>query len=118
MLKALGDDTRLRMINILSHGDLCVCEIEVVLGISQSNASRHLNKLMNAKLVTYYKEAKYVYYKINEETINKHNFLKEIIEKELCNIDNLNNDYENLKKFKNDGMCCESIEKYKNNKTT
>lgn len=118
MLKALGDDTRLRIINILSHGDLCVCEIEVVLGISQSNASRHLNKLMNAKLVTYYKEAKYVYYKINEETINKHNFLKEIIEKELCNIDNLNNDYENLKKFKNDGMCCESIEKYKNNKTT
>ncbi|MEW9079270.1 ArsR/SmtB family transcription factor [Terrisporobacter glycolicus] len=114
MLKALGDDTRLRIINILSHGDLCVCEIEVVLGISQSNASRHLNKLMNAKLVNYYKEAKYVYYKINEETINEHKFLKDIIEKELCNIEKLNNDYENLIKLKNEGMCCESIEKVKN----
>ena len=30
MLKALGDDTRLRIINILSHGDLCVCEIEEI----------------------------------------------------------------------------------------
>lgn len=114
MLKALGDDTRLRIINILSHGDLCVCEIEVVLGISQSNASRHLNKLMNAKLVNYYKEAKYVYYKINEETINEHKFLKAIIEKELCNIEKLNNDYKNLTKLKNEGMCCESIEKVKN----
>ena len=115
MLKALGDDTRLRIINILSHGDLCVCEIEVVLGISQSNASRHLNKLMNAKLVTYYKEAKYVYYKINEETINEHKFLKEIIEKELCKIQNLNNDYENLIKLKSEGMCCKSIEEAKKN---
>lgn len=109
MLKALGDDTRLRIINILSHGELCVCEIEAVLGITQSNASRHLNKLMNAKLVTYYKEAKYVYYKINEETINTHKFLKEIIDEELSKIDNLNNDYENLKIFKTEGMNCNTL---------
>lgn len=44
-------------------------KIEEILQINQSNASRHLNKLMNAKLVTYYKEAKYVYYKLNEETL-------------------------------------------------
>lgn len=110
MLKALGDDTRLRIINILSHGDLCVCEIEEALGISQSNASRHLNKLMNAKLVTYYKEAKYVYYKIDEETLNNHKFLKEIIDGELSKIKNLQEDYNNLQEFKNEGMCCQSIE--------
>lgn len=115
ILKALGDDTRLRIINILSHGDLCVCEIEEVLGISQSNASRHLNKLMNAKLVTYYKEAKYVYYKIDEETINNHKFLKEIINSELYKINNLQEDYESLKSFKNQGMCCESIEEVQRN---
>lgn len=109
MLKALGDDTRLRIINILSNGDLCVCEIEEVLGITQSNASRHLNKLMNAKLVTYYKEAKYVYYKIDEETIKEHKFIEVIIEQELSKIKNLNDDYENLKKFKNKGMNCEAI---------
>ena len=109
MLKALGDDTRLRIINILSHGALCVCEIEEILRISQSNASRHLNKLMNAKLVTYYKEAKYVYYKIDEQTINNHPFIKTIIDTELSKIENLQNDYKNLKAFKNEGMSCETI---------
>lgn len=109
ILKALGDDTRLRIINILSHGDLCVCEIEEVLGITQSNASRHLNKLMNAKLVTYYKEAKYVYYKIDEETIKEHKFIQGIIDEELSKIKSLNDDYESLKKFKNAGMNCEAI---------
>lgn len=109
MLKALGDDTRLRIINILSHGALCVCEIEEILGISQSNASRHLNKLMNAKLVTYYKEAKYVYYKIDEQTINNHPFIKTIIDTELSKIENLQNDYKNLKAFKNEGMNCETL---------
>lgn len=109
MLKALGDDTRLRIINILSHGDLCVCEIEEILHITQSNASRHLNKLMNAKLVTYYKEAKYVYYKINEETLNNHKFLKSIIDEELCKIKNLNEDCESLRKFKSAGINCEVI---------
>lgn len=109
MLKALGDDTRIRIINILSHGALCVCEIEEILNITQSNASRHLNKLMNAKLVTYYKEAKYVYYKIDEKTTENHPFVKEIINSELLKIENLKNDYNNLKAFKNDGMDCETL---------
>jgi ArsR family transcriptional regulator len=109
MLKALGDDTRIRIINILSHGSLCVCEIEEILNITQSNASRHLNKLMNAKLVTYYKEAKFVYYKIHKQTIENHPFIKEIIDSELLKIENLKNDYDNLKAFKNKGMNCDTI---------
>ena len=109
MLKALGDDTRIRIINILSHGSLCVCEIEEILNITQSNASRHLNKLMNAKLVIYYKESKYVYYKIDENTIQNHPFIKEIIDSELSKIENLKNDYKNLKDFKNEGMNCDTI---------
>lgn len=109
MLKALGDDTRIRIINILSHGALCVCEIEEILNITQSNASRHLNKLMNAKLVTYYKEAKFVYYKIDEQTINSYPFIKEIIDKELSKIERLQDDYNSLKEFKNEGMNCDTI---------
>ncbi|MGL6104658.1 ArsR/SmtB family transcription factor [Romboutsia sp.] len=109
MLKALADDTRIRIINILREGALCVCEIEDILNITQSNASRHLNKLMNAKLVTYYKEAKFVYYKINEDTINSYPFVKELLNNELSKIDNLNNDYDNLKNFKKQGLSCETL---------
>ena len=46
MLKALGDETRIRIVNILRDGPLCVCEIESILEITQSNASRHLSKLI------------------------------------------------------------------------
>ena len=85
MLKALGDETRIRIVNILRDGPLCVCEIESILEITQSNASRHLSKLMNANIVTYYKEAKYVYYKLDEETsgLNCENVskVKEVISK-------------------------------------
>lgn len=109
MLKALGDDTRIRIFNILIHGPLCVCEIEEVLKITQSNASRHLNKLMNAKLITYYKEAKYVYYKIDDKTIDNHPFIKEIIKSEVSKIERLQDDYNNLKEFKNQGINCETI---------
>ncbi len=42
ILKALADETRLRMLHLLKDRELCVCEIEEVLGIQQSNASRHL----------------------------------------------------------------------------
>ncbi len=89
IIKALGDDTRLRILNILRDGALCVCEIEAVLDISQSNASRHLNKLMNSKIVTYYKEAKFVYYKLNDKTINSYPFIQKIIDEEFDKEENL-----------------------------
>jgi ArsR family transcriptional regulator len=41
--RALGDETRLRIVALLSHGELCVCHLEKALGISQPNASRQQN---------------------------------------------------------------------------
>lgn len=109
ILKALGDETRIRIINILRNGPLCVCEIESILEITQSNASRHLNKLMNVNLVTYYKEAKYVYYKLNEDTLNEYNFIKFILEDELEKEGKLKFDYEILINYKKAGLTCETV---------
>lgn len=111
MIKALGDENRIRILSILRYGPLCVCEIEEILEISQSNASRHLNKLMNAKLVNYYKEAKYVYYKLNEETLQSHLFIKELLYNELDKTEKLRNDFIKTNTHKLNGLCCESIEK-------
>lgn len=115
MIKALGDENRLRILSVLRHGALCVCEIEEILELSQSNVSRHLNKLMNAKLVTYYKEAKYVYYKLNEETLKDHPFVKEVLDKELDKTDKLKEDFLKTTRCKLNGLSCESIEKSKMN---
>lgn len=113
IIKALGDDTRLRILNILRDGALCVCEIEAVLDISQSNASRHLNKLMNAKIVTYYKEAKFVYYKLNDKTINSYPFIQKIIDEEFDKEENLKYDYDILNGYKNNGLCCDNLDRVK-----
>ena len=51
ILKALADDNRIRILNLLRNGELCVCDIEAVLGIKQSNASRHLNRLKVAGII-------------------------------------------------------------------
>ena len=113
MLKALGDETRIRIVNILRDGPLCVCEIESILEITQSNASRHLSKLMNANIVTYYKEAKYVYYKLDEETLNKYSFIKVLLENELDEDEKLKNDYDILMGYKQSGLNCENVLKVK-----
>ena len=42
LFRALGDETRLRIVALLSHGELCVCHLEAALDLNQSNASRQL----------------------------------------------------------------------------
>ena len=50
-LCCLGDDTRLRIFALLTRAELCVCEIEDILGLSQSLVSNHLAVLRRAGLV-------------------------------------------------------------------
>ncbi len=69
--KALSDKNRLRILNLLSRSRLCVCELEEVLSMSQSNVSRHLNKLKYAQMVESNKEAQWVYYDINKGFIQE-----------------------------------------------
>ncbi len=92
ILKALADNNRLRMMNLLSRGELCVCEIEEILELSQTNVSRHLNKLTNAGLLDSRKEAQWVFYRINNEFLKEHSalatYLKSSFEKnETCRVD-------------------------------
>jgi len=106
LLKALGDENRIRILNLLRKGELCVCEIEQILGISQSNASRHLTKLSMHKLVIYEKKAQWIYYKLDKTTMDEHPFIKELLETEIDRIDICSKDIENLEKFKDSGISC------------
>lgn len=49
--KGPADENRLRILNLLFHGELCGCDIQHVIGASQSTVSRHLSYLKNAGLV-------------------------------------------------------------------
>ena len=65
LFKALSDETRLAMMNmLLRHGELCVCDFVETLGITQSKASRHLRYLLNAGLVQNRREGVWMYYRV------------------------------------------------------
>ena len=113
VMKALADETRMRILNILKDEELCVCEIEAILDITQSNASRHLNRLNNAKILDNYKMGNYVYYKIDKGGIGKYPFIKEIIEEHTMKDDMYRKDYERLKKYKKSGLSCDELKEEK-----
>ena len=62
--KALSDETRLRMLNLLivSEAELCVCEFTDILETPTYNISKHLKILKNTGLVTERKEGRWVYF--------------------------------------------------------
>jgi ArsR family transcriptional regulator, arsenate/arsenite/antimonite-responsive transcriptional repressor len=65
VFRALADETRLEMLAlVLSHGELCVCDLEQVLGISQSKSSRHLRYLRNAGLLDDKRAGLWVHYRV------------------------------------------------------
>ncbi len=62
--KALGDETRQRMLSMLLERDMCVCELIAALKIPQPTISHHLGILANSELVVSRKEGKWVFYSI------------------------------------------------------
>ena len=64
-LKAVGDPVRLRALKLLEAGELCVCQMTAVLGLSQPAVSRHLRVLRQAGLVVERKDGRYTYYRLD-----------------------------------------------------
>jgi len=65
--KGLADRNRMRIINLLLHGELCVCDIQRILDTSQPNVSRHLNYLKHSGLVLDRREGFRVFYRLSAE---------------------------------------------------
>src|SRR5438045_1616932 len=64
LFKALGDETRLRIVALLSHGELCVCHVQEALALGQPNASRQLGILRNAGVVDSRRAGSWTYYRL------------------------------------------------------
>jgi len=69
VLKAAGEPTRLRLIALLSHGDLTVSEMTEVLSQSQPRISRHLKLLGEAGLVERYQEGAWAYFRLTRDGV-------------------------------------------------
>jgi ArsR family transcriptional regulator, arsenate/arsenite/antimonite-responsive transcriptional repressor len=63
--KALGDETRIRLLKLLEQRELCVCEIMQALNMTQSRVSRNLGILKNAGFVKDRRDGLWVHYSLN-----------------------------------------------------
>lgn len=63
-LKLLADPTRLRILNLLAAGELCVCDVVELLALPQPTVSRHLGVLRRAALVTATRAWKFAHYRL------------------------------------------------------
>lgn len=64
LFRGFADPTRLRVLNILAAGELCVCDIVEILGLPQPTISRHLAYLRRCGLVEATREWKYAHYRL------------------------------------------------------
>jgi DNA-binding transcriptional ArsR family regulator len=66
---ALGDPTRVRILDALSHGELCVCDLAAVLSLSQSAVSHQLRLLRGMRLVRPRRDGRIVFYSLDDQHI-------------------------------------------------
>ena len=64
LFKGLGDETRMRIVALLSHGELCVRHVMEALALTQPTVSRHLSVLRNAGIVQARRRGAWVYYQL------------------------------------------------------
>lgn len=70
LFKALADPTRVRIISLLAHTELCVGDLCLVMGMTQPAISHQLRLLRNLRLVTARKEGRHIFYTLADEHIH------------------------------------------------
>ena len=67
--KLLGDPTRVRLVDILSHGERCVCDLASLAGLSESAVSHQLRLLRSARLVRVRRTGRMAYYSLDDHHV-------------------------------------------------
>ena len=105
VFKGLADQTRLRILNLLIHGELCVCDIQYVLESSQPNVSRHLTYLKNSDLILDRREGTRMYYRLAQPDEEVHKLLFAFLRNAFQRSEVLAVDSRKLKKAIETGSC-------------
>lgn len=105
IFKALSEESRLRILVLLMEREMCVCEIEACLKLTQSNASRHLTVLKKCGILESYKEAQWAYYRIDEKFKKDHNDLWTYLQNKLKEMPTYQVDCDECKKCNAKDLC-------------
>lgn len=105
IFKALSEVSRLRILALLIDEELCVCEIEYSLNMTQSNASRHLTVLKQCGILDCKKKAQWAYYQVNEDFKKNNRILWEYLVTDLKKLPSYQQDYEKRLTCKDIDLC-------------
>ncbi len=106
-LKAISDETRLRILKIMLERECCVCEVMQALDISQSRASHNLRILQDAGFVKSRRDGAWIVYALNWQTANSHAMsLTKLLKNSPISDKVLMLDQERLKRSKRIGPGC------------
>lgn len=83
IFKALSEESRLRILSILLDKNMCVCELEASLSMTQSNVSRHLSVLKKCGILDSDKNAQWIYYYISPNFKEEQRLLWEYLSENL-----------------------------------
>lgn len=108
-LKALGDETRLRILNLVSKHELCVCIIEETLGLLQPNVSKHLGRLKQSGIISCRKVSQWCFFSINEDYKNECGKLCEFLDEEWAKGSRYKSDLKKLDYLLKTKDCCQKL---------
>ena len=106
-MKALSDETRLRILNILLERECCVCEVMQALDISQSRASRNLSIIQDAGFLKARRDGIWMLYSVDWEAANRYALsLAKLLKDSPLSSEILFRDRERLKQAERIGLGC------------
>lgn len=105
LFKALSEESRLRIMALLLDREMCVCEIEACLDLTQSNASRHLTVLKRSGILESYKISQWTYYKINDSFKNEQSELWNYLQVKLKELPTYQTDRTEYEKCNAQDLC-------------
>ena len=106
IFKACSDETRLRILFLLSERELCVCELVAILDMPQGKISRHLANLKNASLVTDRREGTWIYYSLTKPDAGLQRWLLDYLHNNRDRLDIVVEDLNLLDKLAFAGQIC------------
>lgn len=106
VLKAVADETRLRVLFALRGGELCVCQLIALIDLAPSTVSKHLSILRSARLVESRKDGRWIYYRLAKDSRTRDaGRILPLLFRDLERTDRIAGDRKRLK-----GICAESMD--------
>jgi len=109
IIKALSHENRLRILNLIKQQELCVCELQHIMQINQSNASRHLSKLKQANIIKGKRHSQWVFYQIKSKILKDYPFLELIIKEEVNELKICKEDSNRLSEYQASALTCKDL---------